>query len=105
MILILVSSLSLGIWLFLLLFWGNFWRADFRLDRRALVLDKYPNVCAVVPARDEAESIASSLTSLLTQDYKGKFSVVLVDDNSSDRTTEIASQTGKQLAKAIGFKL
>ena len=90
---IVVSALSLSIWLFLLLFWGDFWRADCRLDRHLPTLDRYPSVVAVIPARNEAEAIATSLTSLLNQDYQGEFTIVLVDDNSSDRTTEIAVQT------------
>lgn len=99
MVVIIVAALPLGIWLCLLLFWGNFWRADCRLDPSS-ALDYYPRVCAVVPARDEAEAIATSLTSLLHQDYAGEFFVVLVDDNSSDRTREIALKTSAQLEKS-----
>lgn len=99
MIIIIVAIFSLSIWLFLLLFWGNFWRADCRLDN-SQGLNDYPTVCAVVPARNEAEVIAASLTSLLNQDYAGQFSVVLVDDNSCDHTTEIALQTAAQLGKS-----
>ncbi|MGL5834786.1 MAG: glycosyltransferase, partial [Waterburya sp.] len=103
MVMIIVTAMSLGIWLFLLLFWGNFWRADCRLDScldSSLALDYYPRVCAVVPARDEAEAIAASLSSLLHQDYAGEFSVVLVDDNSSDHTREIALETAASLGKS-----
>jgi hopene-associated glycosyltransferase HpnB len=103
-VIIIITALSLGIWLFLLLFWGNFWRADCRLDSSS-ALDYYPRVCAVVPARDEAEAIAVSLTSLLHQDYAGEFSVVLVDDNSSDRTTEIALETAASLGKSDLLKI
>jgi hopene-associated glycosyltransferase HpnB len=98
-IIIIVAIFSLSIWLFLLLFWGNFWRADCRLDN-SQGLNDYPTVCAVVPARNEAEVIAASLTSLLNQDYAGQFSIVLVDDNSDDHTTEIALQTAAQLGKS-----
>jgi len=94
---IVLSALSLGIWLFLLLFWGNFWRADCRIDRNLPNLDRYPSVCAVVPARNEAEVISTSLTSLLEQDYEGELEIVLVDDNSSDRTGEIARLLAVQL--------
>ena len=96
MAVVFISAVSLGIWLFLLLFWGNFWRADCRLDRHSLLnsdLEPYPTVCAVVPARDESETISTSLSSLLGQDYDGQFSIVLVDDNSRDRTAKIAHQT------------
>jgi hopene-associated glycosyltransferase HpnB len=96
---IIVAIFSLSIWLFLLLFWGNFWRADCLLDK-SQGLNDYPTVCAVVPARNEAEVIAANLTSLLNQDYAGQFSVVLVDDNSGDHTTEIALQTAAQLGKS-----
>ena len=96
---IIFSALSLGIWVFLLLFWGNFWRANCRIDLH-LTLDRYPTVCAVVPARNEAEVIATCLTSLLNQDYQGELTIALVDDNSSDRTAEVAQQTAKQLDKS-----
>ena len=95
-----LASLSLAVWLFLLLFWGNFWRGDRRIETVREVIADYPSVCAIVPARDEAESIETSLTSLLKQDYPGKFSIVLVDDNSSDRTAEIAVATAEKLNKS-----
>ena len=41
-------------------------------------------------ASDEAAVIERSIGSLLQQDYPGAFSVVLVDDQSSDGTAEIA---------------
>jgi hopene-associated glycosyltransferase HpnB len=47
-------------------------------------------VTAIVPARDEADTIARSLESMLAQDYPGPFHVVLVDDQSSDSTADIA---------------
>ena len=99
MTVIIAAGLSLFIWLFLLLFWGGFWRGDRRIKNEPEPdgnLEIYPNVCIIVPARDEAEVISSSLTSLLNQNYPGKLSVVLVDDNSSDRTGEIARQTAEE---------
>ena len=84
MVLFTIASLSLGIWLFLLLFWGQFWRADQKLNPNTSIIQSYPKVGIVIPARNEAELIAQSLTSLLKQDYSGDFSLVLVDDNSTD---------------------
>ena len=92
-------GLSLLIWLFLLIFWGNFWRSDRYINADYPELKSYPTVWIIVPARDEAEVIAQSLKSLLTQNYLGDFSIALVDDNSCDRTTEIALETAKQLEK------
>jgi len=97
MFIIVISGLSLGVWLFLLLFWGGFWRADCRLNNSPSDLNKHLTIFAVVPARNEAETIATSLTSLLEQDYQGNLRVILVDDNSSDRTAEIAKETAQQL--------
>ena len=98
-------SSSLIIWLWLLIFWGGFWRADRRLDAAEQMLSAYPTVWAVVPARNEAEAIATSLTSLLNQDYPGNFSVVSIDDHSSDRTSEIALATAKKLDKNTSLKI
>ncbi len=47
---------------------------------------RWPSIAAVVPARDEAGVSARRSASLLAQDYPGAFSVVLVDDHSSDGT-------------------
>ena len=46
----------------------------------------WPSVVAVVPARDEAAILPVTLPGLLAQDYPGEFSVVLVDDASTDGT-------------------
>jgi hopene-associated glycosyltransferase HpnB len=50
----------------------------------------WPEVAAVVPARDEAAILPVTLPALLAQDYPGPFSVTLVDDSSSDGTGEVA---------------
>lgn len=101
MIVITIASLSLGIWLLLLLFWGGFWRADCRIDRHSSTqLESYPTVCIIVPARNESEVIGTALNSLLTQDYPGQLSIVLIDDNSSDRTANVALNTATELRRS-----
>ncbi|MFM7367705.1 MAG: glycosyltransferase, partial [Sphaerospermopsis kisseleviana] len=82
--------LSLAIWLFLLLFWGQFWRVDQQLKTTVNELQSLPTVCVVVPARNEADVIPVSLRSLLLQDYPGNFHVFLVDDQSTDGTANFA---------------
>lgn len=52
-----------------------------------------PDVHAVVPARDEADVLARTLTSLLGQDYAGAFAITLVDDGSDDGTADVALAT------------
>ena len=100
MTLFFLVCLSLVIWLFLLLFWGGFWLSNQRLEDSEHPLVKYPTVWAVVPARNEAEVIPACLPSLLNQNYQGELNIVLVDDNSSDRTGEIAKETAKKLNKS-----
>jgi len=87
-----IAALSLVAWIYLLGFRGGFWRLGERLDPSAPAPPSWPEVVAVVPARDEAPTIAACLESLLAQDYPGRLSVVLVDDNSGDGTGAIASR-------------
>ncbi len=53
-----------------------------------------PPVAIVVPARDEAPFVARSLGSLLAQDYRGPYRVILVDDAGTDGTACIARSLG-----------
>ncbi|MDE1162188.1 MAG: glycosyltransferase [Acidobacteriaceae bacterium] len=82
-----LGSLS---WFYLACLHGRFWSSTPTLPAPQ-ALKQYPRVAVVVPARDEAENIAQSLASLLAQNYEGQLDVILVDDNSSDGTAEIAS--------------
>ena len=86
-----IGVLSLLIWVVLIAGRGGFWLARER-DTRDLPPEPaaWPEVIAVVPARDEAEVIARSIGSLLAQDYPGAFRVILVDDASGDGTAAIA---------------
>src|SRR5262245_58693339 len=83
-----LAALSLGIWLYLLLGRGGFWREG--VLPPAPEPECWPRVVAVVPARNEAATIGTAVASLLAQDYPGKFSVLLVDDHSEDDTAAIA---------------
>lgn len=99
-----IAIASLFIWLGLLLFWGQFW-LGVRLSPNQKTLKSYPNVWAVIPARDEADVIAQSLNSVLNQDYPGSLSVVLVDDKSTDDTAKIALENTNNVAKNRQFHL
>lgn len=90
MTLIALAALSLAIWGYLLAFHGRFWHADQRLAPLGPAPAAWPAVIAVVPARNEADVIRRSMTSLLDQDYPGPFQVVLVDDSSDDGTGDAA---------------
>lgn len=83
-----VAALTLLIWVYLVALHGRFWRSGPVLDRGRSASGAI--VAVVVPARNEAEHIAASIGSLLAQDYAGEVRVILVDDNSTDGTGEIA---------------
>src|SRR5580700_1943827 len=95
----LLAALTLGIWLYLLLGRGGFWLSSERDDATPAGSKKIQaNVTVVIPARDEAEGIGACIGSLLRQDYAGDWSIVLVDDGSSDGTADIA----RKAAAALG---
>jgi len=91
---LLMASAALAVWLYLIAGRGGFWRAATNADRDSSPEPAvWPDVVAVVPARDEAHVIGSSLASLLGQDYPGSFAVVVVDDQSRDGTASVAQRT------------
>jgi len=87
---LILVSLSVLVWLVLLVGRGGFWLADQRLSATHEPLADWPEVVAIIPARDEAQSIGAVLASHAATDYQGQFSVILVDDGSTDGTAEIA---------------
>jgi hopene-associated glycosyltransferase HpnB len=97
-----LTLLSLVIWLFLILFWGQFWRVNHQLEAnqdKDIDNNTLPTVCVIIPARNEADVIPVSLRSLLLQDYPGKFTIFLVDDQSSDGTANVAQEVAHNLDK------
>src|SRR5262245_64989435 len=94
-----VNCIALAVWLYLLLARGAFWRCAERDDRAPAEPRARPRVVAVVPARNEADHIAASVGSLLGQDYRGPWAVVLVDDDSEDGTAEAARRAAKSDAR------
>lgn len=99
-ILALLASLSFLAWVYLLLARGSYWRVDQRLDRDSSLLADdaipWPSVSAVIPARNETDLLPKTLPPLLAQDYPGPFHIFLVDDQSTDGTTEAARQTARE---------
>ncbi|MGI5420300.1 glycosyltransferase [Actinomadura luteofluorescens] len=81
---------ALAGWLYLAFAHGGFWRTGPGLPG-APEPDEWPEVVAVVPARDEAAVLPETLPTLLAQRYPGAFRVILVDDGSGDGTAETAA--------------
>jgi hopene-associated glycosyltransferase HpnB len=96
MILEITAFIALAIWSYLAIFRGGFWRLTERDDGDPPTPAAWPRVAIVIPARDEAEVIGKCLGSLLRQDYPGPCAVVLVDDNSTDGTADIARRTAAE---------
>ena len=106
MIVAVVSLLPLAIWAYLLLGRGWFWLCRERDDTAAAAEPRaWPSVVAIIPARDEADMIALSVGSLLRQDYPGRFSVVVVDDQSADGTAAAASAAASEVRGADRLKI
>lgn len=93
-----VAGLSIAAWTYLLFFHNRFWYGQEYLPCELPKLKVWPSVVAIVPARNEASTISSCVKSLMTQDYSGIFSVIVVDDASTDGTGNIVRATIKQNA-------
>jgi hopene-associated glycosyltransferase HpnB len=85
-----IAILTLGIWVYLLAARGRFWLGLDRDDARPVNLREWPTVAAVIPARNEAACIGKTIASLMRQDYPGRLTIFLVDDDSDDGTAEVA---------------
>lgn len=96
-----IAALSLAIWAYCVFFRGGYWHARVEGDEPSPAPAVWPSVVAVIPARNEEDSIADSLTSLLVQDYPGRLSVILVDDNSQDATASIAASVPAQTGSPV----
>jgi hopene-associated glycosyltransferase HpnB len=98
---LILAVLSLLIWVVLIFFRGEFWRLSrFEDDVRPVAsLASWPSVVAIVPARNEAETIERVVSSLLKQNYLGEFQVIVVDDESEDGTAALAREA-EQITEA-----
>ena len=96
-----IAMAALVIWLYLLTARGGFWLCRERDDVAPSAPSHWPRVTAVVPARNEADCIAKSIGSLARQDYPGKFSIILVDDDSDDETVAVARRVAAECSIGV----
>src|ERR1700730_16560316 len=97
-----------AVWAYLVLGHGGYWRTGQRLPAPAAGAASqparprggtgaaWPDVAAVIPARNEAAMLPVVLPALLGQDYPGALTVILVDDCSTDGTAEVAAALGPE---------
>lgn len=102
---VILAGISLAIWTGLTFFRAAFWqvRASDGDAAGQEPLSRWPRVVAVVPARNEAETIERCVESLVRQDYAGELQLMVVDDHSEDGTgalASIAAQSAGKVARA-----
>jgi hopene-associated glycosyltransferase HpnB len=108
LIIAIACAVSAAAWVYLVLAHGGFWLTSQRLPAGGQAGRRphaWPPVAAVVPARNEAESLPQTLPALLAQDYPGAFRVFVVDDNSDDGTGAVAAELGEKAARDGGAPL
>jgi hopene-associated glycosyltransferase HpnB len=102
-----------AVWAYLVLGHGGYWRTGQRLPPAPAEAaaqpapagepvpasaepGRWPDVAAVIPARNEAAMLPVVLPALFGQDYPGALTVILVDDCSTDGTAEVATALGPE---------
>jgi hopene-associated glycosyltransferase HpnB len=93
-----VATLTAVTWSYLALARGAFWRTKNVKPDASEKVEFSGGVVAVVPARNEAELIGPVVTSLLNQGMA--MPVVLVDDDSTDGTADVARRASEKAGKA-----
>jgi glycosyltransferase involved in cell wall biosynthesis len=83
-----VGFCTLGIWIYLALCRGGFWK----LRERVTGLRPAANhsVTAIIPARDECEFIGGAVASLHAQAIAPPLRVIVADDESTDGTGDVS---------------
>ena len=86
-----IALAAAAIWIILLSRRGAFWRSNV-VDSASLPDPAvWPEIVALVPARDEASVIGKTVQALAAQDYPGALRMIVIDDHSSDGTALCAA--------------
>jgi hopene-associated glycosyltransferase HpnB len=93
-----VAALTTVTWSYLVLARGSFWSVKSAKPDASDKAGFSGGVVAVVPARNEAELIGPVITSLLGQCVA--MPVILVDDESTDGTADVARRASEKAGKA-----
>jgi hopene-associated glycosyltransferase HpnB len=97
-----LAAISFLVWSVLTFFRGGFWQVQrFNADLQTINAPAaWPRVLAIVPARDEAETIAQVVESFLKQNYPGEYRVMIIDDHSEDQTATLARKAAESFSIA-----
>lgn len=89
-----LAWLSLSIWIYLFFFRGMFWKLRERLPVAGPSNAGHTTIAVVIPARDEADVVARTVTTLRCQEGAFHLHITVADDESSDNTAGVARQAG-----------
>jgi len=89
------AVLCVSVWLYLLLARGGFWRVE-RLRAEVPEIVAPGRIAVVIPARNEADVIGQSVSSLLAQSCVDAMHIFVVDDNSTDGTAAAAQEAARK---------
>ncbi|HXI86095.1 MAG TPA: glycosyltransferase [Parvularculaceae bacterium] len=95
-----LAALALALWVYLAFGRAFYWRARERLGNPSPPT-AWPEVVAVIPARNEGESIGVVIAAHMASDYPGRFSIVLVDDGSDDDTAALAREAANASSRRL----
>jgi hopene-associated glycosyltransferase HpnB len=93
-----LGVLTLAIWLYLLLYRGRFW--NMRDQSAPIETPPQRRISVVIPARDEADTIAIAVHSLRKQPWPSELEIIVADDNSADDTARLARDAGATVISA-----
>lgn len=99
-----IAAIPLLIWVYLLIGRGQFWRVA---AHRAAVLPSPAAraVVVLVPARNEARTIGTTVASLARQTFNGLIHLIVIDDDSADGTAEAAVAAARTAGALPRFTL
>ena len=80
------------------------WRSEWRQGQMARLVvakiaTKLPSLSVIVPARNEAGNLPRLLGSLTAVHYPGSLEIIVVDDNSTDDTADLAESYGVKVLR------
>lgn len=94
---LLAAIVSLVVWIYLLAARGAFWRVSGHFARNPSTIPA-KRIIAVIPARNEADGIASTVQSILSQTVS--LEIILIDDASTDSTAQFALAAAEQAGQS-----
>jgi len=58
-----------------------------------------PDISIIIPAFNEEKNLPRLFETIKNQDFRGSFEIIVVDNNSTDKTTQVAKKLGAQVVK------